>query len=382
MKLLFVSDSFKGSLSSDETAELLERAAHEVFGPCACSGVPVADGGEGTTEAVVKAVGGSLCEVAVHGPLMEPVTASYGMLDERRAIIEMAAASGLPMVTPELRNPLSTTTYGVGELIAHALDAGFDEVTVALGGSATNDGGMGCLRALGVRFFDKEGAELAGTGADLERVARIDTSGLHPRVAQARIVAMCDVDNPLCGPDGATHTFGPQKGATPSIEERLECGMCNYRDVIVRDLGVDPDQIAGSGAAGGLGAALAVFLHAQLKSGIQTVLDLIDFDARLEGVSLVVTGEGRTDWQSCHGKVMQGVGERCQAQGVPAIGLCGSLGTGALQILDHGIESLMVTENAPMTLEEALGNARELYLEAAVRMFRLVRVGMRMGSDR
>ena len=381
MKLLFVSDSFKGSLSSDETAELLERAAHEVFGPCACSGVPVADGGEGTTEAVAKAVGGSLCEVAVHGPLMEPVTASYGVLDERRAIIEMAAASGLPMVTPELRNPLSTTTYGVGELIAHALDAGFDEVTVALGGSATNDGGMGCLRALGVRFFDEEGAELAGTGADLERVARIDTSGLHPRVAQARIVAMCDVDNPLCGPDGATHTFGPQQGATPSIEERLECGMCNYRDVIVRDLGVDPDQIAGSGAAGGLGAALAVFLHAQLKSGIQTVLDLIDFDARLEGVSLVVTGEGRTDWQSCHGKVMQGVGERCQAQGVPAIGLCGSLGTGALQILDHGIESLMVTENAPMTLEEALGNARELYLEAAVRMFRLVRVGMRMGSD-
>lgn len=376
MKLLFVSDSFKGSLSSDETAELLERAAYEVFGPCECHGVPIADGGEGTTEAVVKAVGGSLCEVEVHGPLMERAEASYGVLDERRAIIEMAAASGLPMVPPVLRNPLNTTTYGTGELIRHALDAGFQEVTVALGGSATNDGGMGCLRALGVRFYDGDGIELAGMGADLERVARIDASGLHPRVAKTQFVAMCDVDNPLCGPDGATHIFGPQKGATPDMEERLERGMCNYRDVIARDMGMNPDRIVGSGAAGGLGAALAVFLHARLKSGIQTVLDLIDFDARLEGASLVVTGEGRTDWQSCHGKVMQGVGERSRAHGVPAIGLCGSLGTGAQQIFAHGIESLMVTEDGPMSFDEAMANARELYLDAAVRMFRLVRVGM------
>lgn len=380
MRLLFVSDSFKGSLSSEDTAELLTEAAVEVFGPCECSGVPVADGGEGTTDAVVKAVGGAERSVAVHGPLMEETKASYGCLDEHRAIIEMAAASGLPMVPEELRNPLNTSTYGTGELIRDALDQGFDDLTVALGGSATNDGGMGCLRALGVRFYDAEGAELAGTGADLERVAHIDISGLHPRVAEVSFTAMCDVDNPLCGPDGATYTFGAQKGATPEIQARLEQGMLNYRTAIVRELGVDPDAIPGSGAAGGLGAALAVCLHAELKSGIESVLDLIGFDERLEGVSLVVTGEGRTDWQSCHGKVMQGVGMRCKRKGVPAIALCGSLGKGALDILDFGIDSLMVTADGPMTLEEAMGNARALYREAAVRMFRLVSVGMRMGA--
>ncbi|MBP3893333.1 MAG: glycerate kinase [Atopobiaceae bacterium] len=381
MKLLFVSDSFKGSLTSDDTARLLEQAAHRVFDACSCESMPVADGGEGTTEAVVKAVGGTLRSVCVHGPLMEETTASYGVLDERRAIIEMAAASGLPMVPDELRNPLHTTTYGTGELIRDALDQGFGEITVALGGSATNDGGMGCLRALGVRFFDAQDQELQGRGADLERVARIDVSGLHPRAPQVTFVAMCDVDNPLCGPNGATHTFGPQKGASPEIRDRLERGMVNYRDVIVRTLGIDPDGIAGSGAAGGLGAALAVFLHAELKSGIQTVLDLIDFDAKLEGTSLVVTGEGRTDWQSCHGKVMQGVGQRCLQHGVPAIALCGSLGPGAMDIFDHGIDSLMVTMDAPMSLDDAMDNAPALYLDAAERMFRLVRVGMGMAGS-
>lgn len=376
MKLLFVSDSFKGSLSSEDTAELLRKAAERVFGTCECDSAPVADGGEGTMDAVVRAVGGELRHVDVHGPLFEPVTATYGSLDKRRAIIESAAASGLPMVPEELRNPLNTTTFGTGELVRDALDQGFNEITLALGGSATNDGGMGCLRALGVRFLDKGGNELRGSGSDLERVAHIDVTGMHPRAAGVSFVAMCDVDSPLCGPDGATYTFGPQKGATPQIADRLERGMQNYREVMVRELGVDPDVIPGAGAAGGLGAALAVFLHAELKSGIESVLDLIDFDQRLAGVSLVVTGEGRTDWQSCHGKVMQGVGERCQRHGIPAIALCGSLGDGALQILDYGIGSLMVTVNAPMTLGEAMRDARELYLEAAERMFRFVRVGM------
>ena len=381
MKLLFVSDSFKGSLTSEETAGLLRQAAQRVFGDCICESMPVADGGEGTTEAVVKAVGGRMRNVKVHGPLMERVTASYGILDEHRAIIEMAAASGLPMVPKELRNPLNTSTYGTGELIRDALDQGFDQITVALGGSATNDGGMGCLRALGVRFLDACGMELQGCGRDLEHVVRIDMAGLHPRASEVTFVAMCDVDNPLCGENGATYTFGAQKGATSQIQQQLERGMLSYREVIKRTLGVDPDAIEGSGAAGGLGAALAVFLHAELKSGIQTVLDLIDFDAKLEGTSLVVTGEGRTDWQSCHGKVMQGVGQRCKRQGVPAIALCGSLGPGALDILDHGIESLMVTANGPMSLDEAMSNASELYLEAAERMFRLVHVGMCLSAD-
>ena len=378
VRLLFVSDSFKGSLTSDDTADLLREAAGQVFGPCECVGVPVADGGEGTSDAVIRATAGQRRTIAVHGPLMERVEATYGLLGGHRAIVEMAAASGLPLVAPELRNPLHTTTYGTGELIRDALDQGVDEVSVALGGSATNDGGMGCMRALGARFLDSRGVELAGTGADLERVAHIDLSGLHPRARSTSFVAMCDVTNPLCGPDGATHTFGAQKGATPEMRERLEQGMATYRDAIIRELGVDPDAIPGSGAAGGLGAALAVFLHAELRSGIETVLDLIGFDELLEGTALVVTGEGKTDWQSCFGKVLQGVGWRCQRRGVPAVALCGSLGEGGMRILDHGIDSVMVTINAPMTLEQAMGNARAYYLEAAIRMFRLIRVGMRL----
>ena len=378
MRLLFASDSFKGSLTSAQTAELLEEAALQVFGPCSCEGLTVADGGEGTTEAVVGAVGGTWRHVLAHDPLQRELEVTYGALDDRRAILETASASGLPLLAPEERDPLRTSTYGTGEVLRDALDRGFDEVTVALGGSATNDGGMGCLRALGVRFLDGDGHELEGTGEDLLRVSHVDVLGMHPRVRDVRFVAMCDVDNPLCGPDGATHTFGPQKGATGASLELLERGMRNYRDVLVRELGCDPDAIPGAGAAGGLGAALAVFLGAELRPGIETVLDLVGFDRRLEGVSLVVTGEGRTDWQSCHGKVMQGVGNRCRSHGVPAIALCGSLGPGALQIMDEGIDSLMVTVNAPMTLDEAMADAPGLYKEAALRMFRLVKVGMRL----
>ena len=378
MRLLFASDSFKGSLTSAQTVELLGRAAHEVFGECHTSGVPVADGGEGTVEAVVAAEGGELVQACVHGPLMQQVMASYGALDGGRAVIEMAAASGLPLVPEERRNPLHTTSYGTGELILDALRRGYRDLSVAIGGSATNDGGMGCARALGVRFLDADGRELQGWGRDLAHVASIDASGLDPRMAQATITVMCDVTNPLCGPDGATLTFGAQKGATPEVAAELEAGMCSYRDVIRRQFGIDCDEVAGAGAAGGLGAALKVFLGAQMQSGIECVLDLIRFDERLEGVDLVVTGEGRTDWQSCFGKVMQGVGERARRRGVPVLGLCGSLGRGAMDICDCGIGSLMTTVNAPMPLAEALDRAEELYLEAAVRMFRFVRVGMEL----
>ena len=381
MKLLFASDSFKGTLTSQQTVRLLGRAAREVFGEgVEYSGVPVADGGEGTTEAVVEAENGSWLEALVHGPLMEPVTARYGRLDDRRAVLEMAAASGLPMVPMEKRNPLYTTSYGTGEMIRHALDRGFEELAIAIGGSATNDGGMGCARALGIRFLDRDGKELEGRGEDLEKVAAIDVSTLDPRIRQTKITVMCDVTNPLCGPDGATLTFGAQKGATPDIERRLEEGMINFRDVIRRQFGTDPDAIPGAGAAGGLGTALTVFFGGIMKSGIETVLDLIDFNARLEGTDLVVTGEGRTDWQSCFGKVMQGVGERAAAANVPAVGLCGSLGRDADRIFEHGIVSLMTTVDAPMPLEEALDRAEELYYLGAVRMFRFLKAGMQMAK--
>ena len=376
MKFLFASDSFKGTLTSEQTMELLARAAKDVFGDIEYSGVPVADGGEGTTDAVVAAENGQWSEAEVCGPMMEKVTARYGKLDAHRAVIEMAAASGLPLVPIDRRNPLHATSYGTGELIRHALDQGFTDISIAIGGSATNDGGMGCARALGVRFLDDQGRELEGRGEDLEKVCAIDVSNLDHRVSGAKITVMCDVTNPLCGENGATWTFGAQKGATPEMQARLEVGMVNYRDVIRRQFAIDPDAIKGAGAAGGLGAALMVFLGGEMKSGIDTVLDLIGFDKRLEDTDLVVTGEGRTDWQSCFGKVMQGVGERATKKGVVAVGLSGSLGRDAAQIFDHGIMSLMTTVDAPMPLEEALGRAEELYYLGAVRMFRFIKAGM------
>ena len=379
MKFLFASDSLKETLSSDDTGRLLEKAAKEVFPACICESIPVADGGEGTVDAVIRAVQGQQIRVKAQDPLMQTRETYYGKLDENRAIIEMALASGYALVPAEKRNPLYTSSYGTGELIRDALDRGFRDITIAIGGSATNDGGMGCMRALGVRFLDRAGRELMGNGSDLGRLAAIDDSGLDPRIADAVFTVMCDVTNPLCGENGATYTFGPQKGATPEILERLERGMENYRDILTRTYDMNPDTIPGSGAAGGLGAALLVFLRAQLKSGIETVLDLIEFDRRLKGVSLVVTGEGCTDWQSCYGKEVQGVGDRCRKHNVPAVALVGGMGEGAEQIYEHGIRSIVTTVNGIMPPKEAFKNAEILYYQAALRLFHLLKTGMELG---
>ena len=378
MKFLFASDSFKGTLSSKRTAELLAQAASEIFPGCEYSSIEVADGGEGTTDAVLSAVNGEKIAVSVHGPLWEEISAYYGKLDDRRAVMEMAAASGLPLVPSEQRDPRKTTSYGTGEMIADALGKGFRDISIAIGGSATNDGGIGCMRALGVRFLDENGQELSGCGADLAEIRSIDVSGLDPRVKECKFTVMCDVTNPLCGEKGATHTFGKQKGGTPEILEELEKGMCNYRDILKNQFGVNMDEVPGAGAAGGLGAALMVFLNGTLKSGIETVLDLVEFDRKLEGVALVVTGEGSTDWQSVFGKVMQGVGVHCRKAGIPAVAVVGSMGKGAEDIFDYGIESILTTVNAVMPLDEALGRAEELYLQAARRMFRMLRAGREM----
>lgn len=378
MKLLFASDSLKGTLTSAQTIDLLGKAANEVFGRCEWEGIPVADGGEGTADAVISAVRGERVPVTVHGPLLETVRTYYGSLDENRAIIEMAAASGLTLIPESKRDPRTTTSFGTGEMIKDALNRGFTDISIAIGGSATNDGGMGCMRALGVRFLDVRGEELNGTGEDLIRVFSIDTSGLDPRLNQVKLTVMCDVNNPLCGPDGAAYTFGKQKGGTPPVLDQLEKGMINYRNIMIQKFGINPDEIPGSGAAGGLGAALCIFLGGQLKSGIETVLDLIDFDSRLNGVSLVVTGEGRADWQSCFGKVMQGIGQRCRQRGIPAVALTGSMGTGAEKIYDYGIRSIMTTVNGVMDLNEAFNRAEELYYQGAIRMFRLIALGMEL----
>ncbi|MCI7796264.1 MAG: glycerate kinase [Lachnospiraceae bacterium] len=376
MKLLFASDSFKGTLSSEQIIRLLTESANRVFPGCETKGVPIADGGEGTVDAVIAVTGGEMRKVPVHGPLMEETEATYGVFHGDSAIIEMAAASGLPMVPAEKRNPLNTTTFGTGELIRDALDNGYRKLSIAIGGSATNDGGMGAMRALGIRFLDAAGNELEGVGADLEKVADIDVSGLHPAIAEAEITVMCDVTNPLTGPDGATYTFGKQKGGTPEILDRLEAGMKNYASVMREKLGMDVEMNAGAGAAGGLGAALCGYLHANLKSGIDTVLDLIDFDGLLEGVDMVVTGEGRIDWQSAFGKVPSGVGLRCKAKNIPAVAIVGGMGNGAEKIYEFGVESIIPTINGAMAIEEALDRAEELYANAADRLFRMVKVGM------
>lgn len=378
MRFLFASDSFKGTLSSEKIIELLTASAQNVFPGCETKGVPIADGGEGTVDAVIAVTKGEKRFIQVHGPLMEETESSYGVFHKDCAIIEMAAASGLPMVPAEKRNPLNTTTYGTGELIRDALDQGYRKISIAIGGSATNDGGMGAMRVLGVRFLDAEGKELEGKGSDLAKVADIDITNLHPAVAEADFTVMCDVNNPLTGPKGATYTFGKQKGGTPEILDELEAGMKNYAEVIQTKLGMNVDEIAGAGAAGGLGAALCVFLHAAMKSGIETVLDLIDFDGLLEGTDLVVTGEGRIDWQSAFGKVPSGIGQRCRAKGIPAVAVVGGMGTGAEKIYEFGVESIIPTINGAMEIEEALERAEELYSGAADRMFRMIRVGMKM----
>ena len=376
MKFLFASDSFKGTLSSRRTAELLTQAAGEIFPGCLCSFTEVAEGGERTTAAVLSAAGGEERHVDVQGPRGESVRAFYGILPDGRAIMEMAAASGLPLLPADQRDPEQTSSYGTGEMIADALAHGCRDISIAIGGSATNDGGMGCMRALGIRFLDKQGRELSGSGADLIHVDHIDVSGLDPAVRETVFTVMCDVTNPLCGETGATLTFGKQKGGSPQMLAGLEKGMQNYRDVIIRQFGINMDEVPGAGAAGGLGAALMVFLGGKLKSGIETVLDLVDFDRKLEGVSLVVTGEGAADWQSVFGKVMQGVGMRCMKHGIPAVAITGSMGKGAEDIFGCGIHSIITTVNQIMPLDEALERAEELYLSAARRMFRMIRAGM------
>lgn len=376
MKFLFASDSFKGSLTSEQISTLLDNAARKNFPGCETAGLPVADGGEGTVDAVIAAVKGTMVSVKVQGPLLEEETGTYGMLNENSAIIEMAAASGLPMVPNGKRNPLKTNSVGTGELIKDALDRGCRQISIALGGSATNDGGMGAMTALGVKFFDENGKELAGAGEDLAKVFRIDVSGMHPAVKDTQFTVMCDVTNPLCGETGATYTFGMQKGADKEKLKILEAGMVHYAGVVKEQLGIDAVDMPGAGAAGGLGFALKVFLNATLKSGIETVLDLIDFDSYLEGTDLVVTGEGRMDWQSAYGKVPSGVGKRCKAKGIPVIAIVGGMGKDAQAIYDFGVDSIIPTANGPLSLDFAIEHAEELYADVADRMFRMLKAGM------
>ncbi|MCH3947434.1 MAG: glycerate kinase [Olsenella sp.] len=374
MRFVFASDSLKGTMSSARAAAILEEEATRVFPGVACARLAVADGGEGTVDAVVASLGGSRIEASVADPLGRPVEAIYGMLPGNRAIIEMAAASGLPLLTHAERNPMLTSTYGTGQLVLHALRNGATEVTLAIGGSATNDGGMGAMRALGVRFLDASGGELQGTGGDLGRVASIDLTGLDPLVSRASFRLLCDVDNPLLGPRGATRVFAPQKGATPQQVEELEKGMASYAQVLESTLGRAAAK-PGDGAAGGLGAATRLFLGAESVPGIDWVLEVVGLDHALLGADLCITGEGHADGQSAHGKVVSGVAARCKSAGVPCVAIVGGMDQGALDLMDLGVDALVPTVIDCGDVSEALAHAERNYRLAAARVFSLLAIG-------
>ena len=375
-RFVFASDSLKGTITSERASQLLEAAARRHFPGCTCRCVPMADGGDGTVAALAQACGGEQRRVHATDPLGRPVDAAYAVLPGGRAVIEMAAASGLPLLVSGEKDPLLTTTYGTGELIRAALDAGARDVTLAIGGSATNDGGMGCMRALGARFLDANGNELAGCGADLARVTAIDVSGLDPRVDEAHFHLMCDVDNPLVGPEGASAVYGPQKGATPEVVAELDAGMANYARVLAATFGRDLADVPGAGAAGGLGAGAMAFLDARAQSGIARVLELTDFMALLEDADLCVTGEGHADAQTARGKVVTGVAAACEAAGVPCVAVVGGMSSDAAQL--PGLAAAVPTVIDATPLDEALSRAEELYALAADRLFSILALGARL----
>jgi glycerate kinase len=374
VKFLLAPNAFKGSVSAPAAARAMARGVRAVFGEAEIVELPVADGGEGTVAALVAALSGRVEERTVRGPLGDPVRASYGIIGDT-AVIEMAAASGLTLT--ERRDPRAATTHGTGELIRAALETGAKRIIVGLGGSATNDGGAGMARALGIRFLDAQGRELPEGGAALAQLARIDLSGLDPRLAGAEVVAASDVDNPLTGPRGASAVFGPQKGATPEMVRELDAALAHYAEVARAATGRDVASVPGAGAAGGLGAGLLFFTPARLRPGVEIVLEAVRFEEHLKRADIVITGEGRTDFQTAMGKGPAGVARLAKKHGVPVICLSGGLGKGADDLLALGVDALASIVPEPMSLEECMARAEELIESAAARVCRLLRIGIR-----
>lgn len=371
-KIVIAPDSFKGSLSSTEAAQAMARGVQRALPEAELVLLPLSDGGEGLVESLVTASGGELLEYEVTGPLGSPVTAQMGLMGGgRTAVIEMAQASGLVLVPEAERNPLVTTTFGTGELIAKALDLGCDHLIIGIGGSATNDGGMGMAQALGVRFLDGEGELLGSGGGELARLASIDLSRLDPRLEDVRIEVACDVNNPLTGPQGASHVYGPQKGATPEMVEFLDAALARYDRILQRDAGQDVGRVPGAGAAGGLGAGLMALLGGRLVSGIELVLSALDFETKAAGASLVLTGEGKFDAQSAYGKVPMGVARRSRALGVPVVVIAGTVLPSAEILHGEGVSAYFSIINRPMSLKEAMEGAVELLENQVAEVIRL-----------
>lgn len=377
MKIVVAPDSFKGSVTALEAANAIEQGLRRVFPDVVIEKVPMADGGEGTVQSLVDATGGQLKNQRVLGPLGDEVDAQFGILaDGKTAVIEMASASGLPLVPPDKRNPLRTTTYGTGQLICAALELGCRRLIIGIGGSATNDGGTGMAEAIGIKFLNVDGNPIDRGGGGLGELASINMKEIHPAIAETETVVACDVNNPLTGSDGASYVYGPQKGATPEMVETLDSHLENYATILTQTFGQSYDRIPGAGAAGGLGAGLMAFLKAELRLGVDIMIDVVGLKERLKGASLVFTGEGQLDFQTAFGKTPVGVAKIAKADNIPVIAIAGGIGEGAESVYVEGIDAMLGIVHAPMSLKDAVANAVKLITDTAEQAARLVAIGI------
>ncbi len=381
MKIVIAPDSFKESLTAMEVAESIEKGLKSVFPEADLIKVPMADGGEGTVQSLVDATGGIIYNKIVTGPLGDPVEAFFGILGNgKTAVIEMAAASGVHLVTKENRNPLLTSTRGTGELILAALGHGVEHIIIGIGGSATNDGGAGMAMALGARLLDESGMEIEEGGGALLNLALIDITKMDKRLANVKIEVACDVDNPLTGDRGASAIFGPQKGATPEIVEKLDQNLAHYAKVIQRDLGKSIKEVPGAGAAGGLGGGLLAFLSAELKSGVNIVIAATGLAQHIKGADLVITGEGKIDGQTIYGKTPIGVAKTAKLFDVSVIAIAGNVASDSTIVHEHGIDAVFSIIPGIIDLEDAFANA-DFYVEnLSANLAKLLKMGINLTS--
>ncbi|MFW5489176.1 MAG: glycerate kinase [Desulfovibrio sp.] len=362
MNVLVAMDSFKGSLSTNELADAVAAGILGAVPDARVVKTPIADGGEGFCDTLLEGLGGRRVTLRVKGPLFEPISASYGILENGAAIMEMASVAGLPLVPEHLRNPLETTTFGLGEMIRDAMDKGCREFIIGLGGSATNDGGMGMAAALGYDFLDSDGNALEPVGRSLGHIAAIRADNVVKGIDTCRFLAACDVENPLCGPNGAAHVYGPQKGAGPEAVRQLDQGLQNLARVIARDLGKSVDGLAGAGAAGGLGGGLSAFLPAELRPGVDIIFEQLGMEELINAADLVFTGEGRLDFQSVMGKAPLGIAKLAARRNTPVIALAGSVADDADKANAHGVTAMFSVMDGPMALREAMEKGKAGHL--------------------
>lgn len=379
MKVILAPDSFKGSLSSLEVGQALEEGIRQVFPAAEVVKIPMADGGEGTVEAFVTATQGRIVSCTALDPLGIRRESFLGIMgDGETAVIEMAAASGLTLVPLEQRNPMVTTTYGTGELILKALAMGCRRIILGIGGSATNDGGAGCLQALGVRLMDENGEELPFGGGSLDKLVSIDRGNLDPRLKDVEIIVACDVTNPLCGEQGASHVYGPQKGATPDMVKHLDQGLAHFAGVIQAQLGVDIREVPGAGAAGGFGAGLMAFLGARLQPGVNLVIQFSGIESHMANADLVITGEGKIDSQTATGKAPLGIARMAQSHNVPCLGIGGILEGDIFSLYDQGFSAFLSIARGPISLDEAIKEAYPLITHSIEQTMRVLKIGQGM----